>query len=62
MRRRVVELFEGRVVRDQAAGMYTGDEDTTEFGVRMRAEMGVGDEGQGNGEHLEDDTYLDGDV
>jgi hypothetical protein len=42
--------------------MYAADEDTTEFGVRMRAEMGVGDEGQGNGDHLEDDPYLDGDT
>jgi cell division transport system ATP-binding protein len=62
MRRRVVELFEGRVVRDQAAGMYAAHEDTTEFAVRMRAEMGVGDEGQGNGDHLEDDDYLDGEL
>ncbi len=32
MRRRVVALHEGRVVRDQAAGMYTDDENTQ--GVR----------------------------
>ncbi len=53
MRRRVVELDEGRIVRDQATAMYT-DESTTEFAVRMRAEMGVGDEGQTNGEGHED--------
>jgi cell division transport system ATP-binding protein len=41
MRRRVIQLHEGRVIRDQAAGMYASEEDTTEFGARMRAEMGV---------------------
>jgi cell division transport system ATP-binding protein len=44
MKRRVIQLHEGRVVRDQAAGMYASEEDTTEFGVRMRAEMGIGGE------------------
>src|SRR6188768_736896 len=48
MQRRVVELFEGRVVRDEVSGGYT-EESTTEFGVRMRAEMGVAPEGQTNG-------------
>jgi cell division transport system ATP-binding protein len=48
MRRRVIELYEGRVVRDEVSGGYT-EESTTEFGVRMRAEMGVGPEGQTNG-------------
>ena len=50
MRRRVVALHEGRVVRDQAAGMYADEESTTEFAVRVRAEMGVGDEGHTNGD------------
>ena len=48
MRRRVIELYEGRIVRDEVAGGYT-EESTSEFGVRMRAEMGVGVEGQTNG-------------
>jgi cell division transport system ATP-binding protein len=48
MQRRVIELYEGRVVRDEVSGGYT-EESTTEFGVRMRAEMGVGPEGQTNG-------------
>ncbi len=48
MRRRVIELYEGRIVRDESTGGYT-EESTTEFGVRMRAEMGVGVEGQTNG-------------
>jgi cell division transport system ATP-binding protein len=48
MRRRVIELYEGRVVRDEVSGGYT-EEATTEFGVRMRAEMGVAPEGQTNG-------------
>ncbi len=51
MRRRVIALEEGRLVRDEAAAGYHRDESTTEFAVRMRAEMGVGDEGQTNGEH-----------
>ena len=45
MQRRVVELYEGRVVRDEVSGGYT-EESTTEFGLRMQAEMGVGPEGQ----------------
>jgi cell division transport system ATP-binding protein len=48
MRRRVIELYEGRVVRDESTGGYT-EESTSEFGMRMRAEMGVGVEGQTNG-------------
>jgi cell division transport system ATP-binding protein len=46
MRRRVIALDSGRVVRDQAAGTYTlDDESTREFAARLRAEMGVDDEG-----------------
>jgi cell division transport system ATP-binding protein len=48
MRRRVIELYEGRIVRDEVSGGYT-EESTTEFGLRMRAEMGVAPEGQTNG-------------
>jgi cell division transport system ATP-binding protein len=45
MRRRVIALDEGRVVRDQAAGTYTSrDESTREFGARVREEMGIDDE------------------
>jgi cell division transport system ATP-binding protein len=36
MRRRVIELAEGHLVRDEAAGLYTGDETTREFAARMR--------------------------
>ena len=53
MRRRVIELYEGRVVRDEISGGYT-EESTTEFGMRVRAEMGVGAEGQTNGHDLVD--------
>jgi cell division transport system ATP-binding protein len=49
MRRRVIGMDEGRIIRDQAAGLYTDDESTKEFALRVRAEMGVGDEGQTNG-------------
>ena len=48
MRRRVIALEEGRLVRDERAGGYH-DESTTEFGLRIRAEMGVG-EGHTNGD------------
>jgi cell division transport system ATP-binding protein len=50
MRRRVIELYEGRVVRDEVSGGYT-EESTAELGARMRAEMGVAPEGQANGVH-----------
>jgi cell division transport system ATP-binding protein len=49
MRRRVIALEEGRLVRDQAGATYH-DESTTEFEVRLRAEMGVGPEGHTNGD------------
>jgi cell division transport system ATP-binding protein len=48
MRRRVVELSQGRVIRDQLSGMYRPDESTTEFAVRLRGELGVGVEGHPN--------------
>ena len=41
MRRRVVQLYDGRVIRDQSAGLYATDESTEEFGVRVRSELGV---------------------
>jgi cell division transport system ATP-binding protein len=45
MRRRVIALDAGRVVRDQAAGTYTSDDESTrEFAARLRDEMGVDDE------------------
>ena len=49
MRRRVIALDEGRLVRDEAGGAYH-DESTKEFAARMRAEMGVADEGGTNGQ------------
>jgi cell division transport system ATP-binding protein len=48
MRRRVVELREGRIVRDERSGLYRPDESTTEFAVRLRGEMGIGAEGHPN--------------
>ena len=44
MRRRVIGLDAGRVVRDQAAGMYSDEESTREFAARLRDEMGVEEE------------------
>jgi cell division transport system ATP-binding protein len=35
MRRRVIELSEGRVVRDERAGGYLARETTQEFGARL---------------------------
>ncbi len=37
MRRRVLELSRGRIVRDEATGLYARDETTREFATRMRA-------------------------
>jgi cell division transport system ATP-binding protein len=37
MRRRVLELSGGRIVRDEATGLYARDETTREFARRMRA-------------------------
>jgi cell division transport system ATP-binding protein len=37
MRRRVIELSRGQIVRDEATGLYTRDETTREFARRMRA-------------------------
>jgi cell division transport system ATP-binding protein len=37
MRRRVLELSHGRIVRDEAAGLYTRDESTRELARRLRA-------------------------
>jgi hypothetical protein len=44
----VIGLEAGHLVRDQAISGYH-DESTSEFAMRVRAEMGVGDEGQTNG-------------
>jgi cell division transport system ATP-binding protein len=48
MRRRVIELREGQLVRDELSGLYRPDESTTEFAVRLRGELGVGAEGHPN--------------
>jgi cell division transport system ATP-binding protein len=48
MRRRVIELREGRIVRDERSGLYRPDESTTEFAVRLRGELGIGPEGSPN--------------
>ncbi len=37
MRRRVLELSRGRIIRDEATGLYTRDESTREFAQRLRA-------------------------
>jgi cell division transport system ATP-binding protein len=39
MRRRVIELAEGRVVRDERAGSYAASESTREFALRMRGDL-----------------------
>jgi cell division transport system ATP-binding protein len=39
MRRRVIELSEGRLVRDEQAGAYTANESTGEFAIRLREEL-----------------------
>ena len=44
MRRRVIELSEGRVIRDDESGLYRPDESTAEFAMNLREEMGYGKE------------------
>jgi ABC-type multidrug transport system ATPase subunit len=44
MRRRVIELSEGRVIRDDESGFYRPDESTAEFAMNLREEMGYGKE------------------
>ena len=44
MRRRVIELESGRIVRDEATGLYTRDENTREFVARMRGDLSAGEE------------------
>src|SRR5438552_11114837 len=48
MRRRVVELSEGRIIRDEVSGLYRPDESTREFAIRLRGELGIGIEGHPN--------------
>jgi cell division transport system ATP-binding protein len=40
MRRRVIELADGKIVRDEHAGAYAARESTREFAVRMRSAQG----------------------
>jgi cell division transport system ATP-binding protein len=42
MRRRVIELRDGRVIRDETEGGYAVDESTVEFAARLREELGIG--------------------
>ena len=51
MRRRVIQLYDGRVIRDQAAGLYATDESTKEFGARVSSELGV---------RFDDDEFMGG--
>jgi cell division transport system ATP-binding protein len=44
MRRRVIELSRGRIVRDEATGLYNRDESTREFAARMRSDVPVAPE------------------
>jgi cell division transport system ATP-binding protein len=38
MRRRVIELKRGRIIRDEATGLYAQDETTSDLGERLRRE------------------------
>jgi len=40
MRRRVIELQDGKIVRDEQAGAYAARENTREFAIRMRSAQG----------------------
>jgi cell division transport system ATP-binding protein len=43
MRRRVIELREGRVVRDERSGLYRQNESTRELAARLRGESPTGE-------------------
>ena len=58
MRRRVIALEDGRLVRDQKIGGYHQDESTTEFAARVRAEMGVEGEPPTGAHDLDVDSDL----
>lgn len=45
MRRRVIELEHGRVVRDEATGLYARDESTREFALRLRSDLSAKPDG-----------------
>jgi cell division transport system ATP-binding protein len=38
LRRRVLELSRGRIIRDEATGLYARDETTREFAGRLRSD------------------------
>jgi cell division transport system ATP-binding protein len=59
MRRRVIALEEGRLVRDERAAGYHHDESTTEFAARVREEMGIPGEPPATGAW---DSDVDGDL
>ena len=40
LRRRVIELADGKIVRDEQAGAYASRESTREFAIRMRSAQG----------------------
>ena len=44
MRRRVIELERGKIVRDEATGLYARDENTLEFAARLRGSIDEGAE------------------
>ena len=60
MRRRVLELSHGRIIRDEAAGLYARMETTREFARRMRSPSAPppGLDGAG-GSHSQSDRELD---
>jgi cell division transport system ATP-binding protein len=41
MRRRVIELQGGRIIRDEATGLYRTEQTTAEFGAMLRGEHGM---------------------
>jgi len=41
MRRRVIELQSGRIIRDEATGLYRTEQNTAEFGAMLRGDDGM---------------------
>jgi cell division transport system ATP-binding protein len=61
MRRRVIEVNKGRIMRDEVAGGYSqyGDENTAEFGLLMRGEPAPTPRRLRGADDLFDDAFND---
>ena len=60
MRRRVIEVHQGRIIRDEHGGGYsTQDENTSEFGLLMRGEPSPQPRRMSTADDFFDDAFKD---